>query len=136
MMARVYALYNQSRRVMCMFIVIGVMVVAVACWAIFSVTHVTLNIPVIGCGDPLPSETATRQAIAWCGQLAYDVIVFVLTIWKTWHIGSVGGRHVIHILLWDGAMYFGIITAANLGNILTFLLAQPELNASASVFAN
>ncbi|EGO03341.1 hypothetical protein SERLA73DRAFT_69227 [Serpula lacrymans var. lacrymans S7.3] len=137
MIMRVYALYDQSRRLLYALLVIAVAIVAEACWAIFSpVTNANLPITSIGCGDPLSSAEALRQAAAWCGQLAFDVIVFVLTLWKTWRVGSVGGRPLINILLRDGVLYFAVMSIANVINVSTFLLASPERRGSATGFAN
>ncbi|EGO29114.1 hypothetical protein SERLADRAFT_456453 [Serpula lacrymans var. lacrymans S7.9] len=61
MIMRVYALYDQSRRLLYALLVIAVAIVAEACWAIFSpVTNANLPITSIGCGDPLSSAEALR----------------------------------------------------------------------------
>ena len=45
----------------------------------------------------------TDMAIAWAGQLTFDTIIFVLTVWKSYYIGKVGDRLLVDILLRDGA---------------------------------
>ena len=47
------------------------------------------------------------MAILWAGQLVFDIVVFVLTVWKSCYIGKLGDRLLVDILLRDG-VYFVI----------------------------
>ncbi|KAG6331125.1 hypothetical protein ID866_7962 [Astraeus odoratus] len=43
------------------------------------------------------------MAIGWCGQLVFDIVIFVLTLWRTLRVRIPGGRNVSDVLLRDGA---------------------------------
>ncbi|EGO03401.1 hypothetical protein SERLA73DRAFT_69274 [Serpula lacrymans var. lacrymans S7.3] len=104
MTMRVYALYNQNRRLLCALLLIAMALIAEACWGILSTAPVTLpptSMPAIGCDDPLSPQQDVRLAGSWSSQLAFDSLIFCLTLWKTWRIGSVGGRPLVTILLRD-----------------------------------
>ncbi|KAJ3794756.1 hypothetical protein GGU11DRAFT_280935 [Lentinula aff. detonsa] len=69
---------------------------------------------------------ALNLAYFWIGIFAFDFCVFSLTLWKTYHIykdGYISGG-IGTVVMRDGLMYFGIITLANLGNILVFAVCQ------------
>jgi len=136
---RVYALYDRRRWVIWLFIIIAGADVAVGCWGVISdgpTTIPPIGQSVPGCMDPVGSKQGVHLAIAWSGQLGFDTLVFFLTLKKSFEIGRTGHRTLINILLRDGAVYFAIMTAANLGNILTLLLASPISKGVSSTCVN
>lgn len=64
------------------------------------------------------------MAIAWSGQMAFDAIVFVLTLWRTLRVGRSGNRTLLDVLIRDGVLYFGLMTGANVANITAFLVCD------------
>ncbi|KIM74120.1 hypothetical protein PILCRDRAFT_14678 [Piloderma croceum F 1598] len=136
---RVYAMYDRKKWVIWLFVIIASADIGVGCWGIIS-NEPTAVSPFAraaqGCSEPLGSEQGIHLAIAWSGQLFFDAICFLLTLRKSFSIGRMGQRTLIDTLLRDGAVYFAIMTAANLGNILTFLLAAPLSKGVASTFVN
>ncbi|KIM59360.1 hypothetical protein SCLCIDRAFT_1217700 [Scleroderma citrinum Foug A] len=56
-------------------------------------------------------------AVAWSGQLVFDIVVFVLTAWKSCYLRTPGRGTVANVFLRDGAM----LAAANGVNIVVLL---------------
>ncbi|KIK90594.1 hypothetical protein PAXRUDRAFT_831571, partial [Paxillus rubicundulus Ve08.2h10] len=63
----------------------------------------------MGCVDPVESDQALHLALSWSGRLGFDIIIFLLTLWKSLHLGRVGDRTLIDILLRDGSLYFASV---------------------------
>jgi len=138
---RVYALYDRSRWVIALFLTLAVVDVGIGCWAIMSANPIRLPqqdlaVSAPGCAEPLSHEQGIRLAIAWGGQLAFDVVVFFLTLYQSILIVRTSRRPLISTLLRDGVLYFAILTVVNLANILTFLLAAPLSKGVTSTFSN
>ncbi|KAJ7500078.1 hypothetical protein FB451DRAFT_1207418 [Mycena latifolia] len=80
-----------------------------------------------GCHTAIPRDTALRLAGSWLAQLLLDLIVFGLTVYcayrDRWTIQYLPGS-LVKRMARDGALYFGIIVLANLGNILTLFLGD------------
>jgi len=136
---RIYAMYDRKRWVVWLFIIVGTVDITVGCWGIMSKAPIAIP-PILfsspGCIEPLGSEQAGRLAVGWSGQLAFDALVFCFTLRKLFTIGRTGHRILIDILIRDGVVYFAIMTAANLANILTLLLAAPISKGVASTWVN
>ncbi|KAI6040482.1 hypothetical protein EDC04DRAFT_3089644 [Pisolithus marmoratus] len=114
MIIRVYALYMKSRRVLLFLVLVILAGIGVGC-------VITLIL--------LPSRTE-RVAIAWSGQMAFDAIVFVLTLWRTLRVRRLGNRTLLDIFIRDGALYFGLMTGANIANITTLLVCNTSTTKS------
>ncbi|CCM00445.1 uncharacterized protein FIBRA_02477 [Fibroporia radiculosa] len=70
-------------------------------------------------------SSAIRIAVAWESLFVYDVMIFSLTMYKTWkdrHLyAPLPGRNGILTLVFrDGAIYFAVMASVNLANTLTF----------------
>jgi len=138
---RVYALYDRSRWVVVLFFTFAAVDISIGCWAILSKssTHLPPHdfaISAPGCAEPISHEQGIRLATAWGGQLAYDAVIFFLTLYKSILIVRTSRRPLISTLLRDGVLYFAILTVLNLANILTFLLAAPLSKGVMSTFSN
>lgn len=72
--------------------------------------------------------------IAWGGLLAFDVTVFVLTLYKAAKMGY--NTPLIQILVRDGSLYFVVLFLVNLANILTLHFAPTLLKNSATPLTN
>ncbi|KAI6001118.1 hypothetical protein EDC04DRAFT_1065505 [Pisolithus marmoratus] len=135
MIIRVYALYMKSRRVLLFLVLVILAGIGVGCWAILSPSPSTARfvpIPPLrnGCNVPTTYEQAERNAIAWSGQMAFDAIVFVLTLWRTLRVRRLGNRTLLDIFIRDGALYFGLMTGANVANITTLLVCNTSTTKS------
>ncbi|KAG6331010.1 hypothetical protein ID866_8078 [Astraeus odoratus] len=139
MIMRVYALYEKSRRVLFFLVAYALICIGIGClltiirnprygqWSVLAPSS-SDSPPVptpplhYGCNVPITFDQAQHMAIAWSGQLAFDAIIFLLTLSRTLRIGKLGNRTLLDVLIRDGALYFGIMTAANAGNITAFLV--------------
>ncbi|KAI6118644.1 hypothetical protein EV401DRAFT_2197442 [Pisolithus croceorrhizus] len=129
MITRVYALFMKSRRVLLFLVSVALAAIGVGCWAVLSPSPATTRlVPVpplrYGCDIPTTYEQAENMAIAWSGQMAFDAIVFVLTLWRTLRVGRSGNRTLLDVLIRDGVLYFGLMTGANVANITAFLVCD------------
>lgn len=126
LIARTFALYNRSRRVLVALIILGCVLVATTFIATNVKTiAVTANASsehtAFGCDLSLTAEQGLRSAVGWFAMLCLDTTIFALTVIK-----SVQIRHSIHngllqVLIRDGSMYYAILVVANIANILTFM---------------
>ncbi|KIM38067.1 hypothetical protein M413DRAFT_30471 [Hebeloma cylindrosporum] len=106
---RMYALYERSRKVLALYIVVAVVIVIVGCWAMLSgqkETRLDLQVK-IGCSPNLSRERAIRLGAAWAGMLIFDSLVFCMTLYKSIVLPRPTGVNILHILFRDGAIYFG-----------------------------
>lgn len=129
MITRVYALFMKSRRVLLFLVSVALAAIGVGCWAVLSPSPATTRVvpaPPLryGCNVPTTYEQAENMAIAWSGQMAFDAIVFVLTLWRTLRFGTSGNRTLLDVLIRDGVLYFGLMTGANVVNITAFLVCD------------
>ncbi|KAI6112110.1 hypothetical protein EDD16DRAFT_1604509 [Pisolithus croceorrhizus] len=128
MITRVYALFMKSRRVLLFLVSVALAAIGVGCWAVLSPSPATTRlVPVpplrYGCDIPTTYEQAENMAIAWSGQMAFDAIVFVLTLWRTLRVGRSGNRTLLDVLIRDGEL----MTGANVANITAFLSSAKSL---------
>ncbi|KAL4073434.1 hypothetical protein J3A83DRAFT_4411168 [Scleroderma citrinum] len=149
MTMRVYALYHNSRPVLIFLLALMFVASIIGCWAIFSNGFTpsgltVLSVPQlqstggVGCssGAYLSSEQAVYMAAAWSGQLAFDVVVFLLTLVRSLRIRKEGSRSIVDILLRDGSLYFAVMCGANVVNIIVLLIATNSVKAVACTFVN
>ncbi|KAL4073413.1 hypothetical protein J3A83DRAFT_4228341 [Scleroderma citrinum] len=124
MCMRIHALYQNNRSVLIYLLVLALGAIVVGCWAIFfhqfssSTGSMTPSSPLqeeltyaIGCPGSgyLSSQGGLYMAVAWSGQLVFDFSVFLLTLWQSLRIRTVGNRNVTDILLRDGTLYFACV---------------------------
>ncbi|KAJ7120782.1 hypothetical protein C8R44DRAFT_877119 [Mycena epipterygia] len=82
---RVYALYSLNRRIMYLLLCAGVVIVSVGAWSIVPVglsPIVRTSAP--GCYVPQSKTQDLRMAGAWTGELAGDILVFGLTLYRSY----------------------------------------------------
>lgn len=142
MIMRIYALYERDRCVLAILVFLAVGAIAVGCWAVVAlppppaVVLVPTQEPLIGCAGKgyLSSEEASYLSAAWGGQLLFDVVIFGLTLWRSMFARMPGKRNISDILLRDGILYFAVMSAANIGNIITILVANENIKKAAIGF--
>ncbi|KAK0217406.1 hypothetical protein EDD85DRAFT_962054 [Armillaria nabsnona] len=139
---RTYALYDRSRKILIVQICVTLTAIGLGAYAVASgkksspdetPTDVT---PFIGCSTSLTKDSAVRLGIAWCGMLVFDIMVFTLTLHKALQLQRAGGVSLLTLLLRDGSVYFGVIIASNLANILTFFLGDARIRGVVTTFTN
>ncbi|KAN0119101.1 hypothetical protein V8E52_004548 [Russula decolorans] len=136
---RVYALYGRSRRILGLLLFLGTGSIVTALASLSSSRKAGgETIPVIspfaGCAQYTPYIGGRLTAIAWTGVLAFDGVIFLLTLYKAFTIGS--GVKLLYVIVRDGTMYFSALSLINLGNIMTLRFAPPLLKTSTTTFTN
>ncbi|KAI6120818.1 hypothetical protein EV401DRAFT_1385898 [Pisolithus croceorrhizus] len=129
MTARVYAFYNKDRRILSLLVAVGVICVGICCWALSfppSESTAVAQGTYAGCPDLTTSVEASHWAVVWGGQLLFDTLVFTLTFRKLISVRSLGKWSYMALSLRDGALYFAVMTATNVANIVAYLvIADP-----------
>ncbi|KZP23260.1 hypothetical protein FIBSPDRAFT_1040049 [Athelia psychrophila] len=134
---RIYAMYGQSRWIIAVFAVVDIATIALGCWASLApVPAHGIHVYHAGCSNYMWQNQADRVALAWSGQLCFDALIFALTLYKSFALRRSRSKHLINTILRDGSLYFAIITAANLANIVTILTAAPFAKGAATLFTN
>ncbi|KAF9466478.1 hypothetical protein BDZ94DRAFT_1319363 [Collybia nuda] len=136
---RTYALYDQNIWVLLFICAAGLAVIVFGTYSVVANSRgnaLKENLPAVGCVPPINMTDANRLAAAWTGLLLFDVLIFVMTVYKSTKRSRGGDRTLINILLRDGAIYFGIMSAVGLANILTFHLSPEYERGFITTFAN
>ncbi|TDL18464.1 hypothetical protein BD410DRAFT_495177 [Rickenella mellea] len=141
LLTRTYALYGRSRRILALTCVTFVFALV---FGVCMITKVPLSIdggP--GCGVSVDDATGHAYGIAWIGIVVFDTEILILTAWKTYNIfrvrkslGMVGtvGERIAYVFLRDECTYYGVLTIANLSQILTLLYCPPLLKGLSTNF--
>ncbi|KAF8072171.1 hypothetical protein FPV67DRAFT_924780 [Lyophyllum atratum] len=124
---RTYALYERSIRILLFLCTCGLAVVVFGAWSVITghYTKKDVKYSSLGCVLPIDVSDANHFAAAWTGMLFLDTLIFCMTVYKSFRRSRGGDRPLLDVLLRDGAIYFGIMAAVGLANILTFHLS-PE----------
>ncbi|KAJ7123932.1 hypothetical protein C8R43DRAFT_1147594 [Mycena crocata] len=120
---RVYAMWNFSKRVLCLLCTLGAATTIVAVWSMTG--HQVWeadNEP--ACQIGLSKQTAIRMSGAWEAQFVCDLVVFVMTVARSHRRLFQMPGSIVDLMVIDGAIYFGVIALVNLGNILMFHLGD------------
>ncbi|KJA19154.1 hypothetical protein HYPSUDRAFT_204885 [Hypholoma sublateritium FD-334 SS-4] len=130
---RLYATFSANKAVLYFMVPFLGAKEAVVIWAVSSGQRQRLPAGLVGCVLVAGSDTGSLRFTSWwIAQLAFDSTVFVLTVYRALKMSreSRGGvRSLIDLILRDGVIYFAVIFVADLVNVLTFLLAPPDLQA-------
>ncbi|KAG2146027.1 uncharacterized protein EDB93DRAFT_1329001 [Suillus bovinus] len=131
MAMRTYALYGCSKRLFTLLTIIIIALVVVACAVTFvKVSGDAAILPGIGCYEVYTTETSARIGLAWVAFFVFDLLIFVLTVYKIcktrgfpW-LSLITRRNIFDVVFQDGAMYFGAMALINIPNILTYYSAS------------
>ncbi|RPD80219.1 hypothetical protein L226DRAFT_609155 [Lentinus tigrinus ALCF2SS1-7] len=129
LVVRTYALYDRSRRILALLIVTHVGG-AIACL----ITIVTSRSPIntitplpftfFGCDLSLTNEQGIHLALAWAAMLWFDTTIFVLTLVQAFRVRRYFPGGLLEIMFRDGTIYYGILVASNVSNIITFMVTR------------
>ncbi|KAI0744806.1 hypothetical protein C8Q76DRAFT_13360 [Earliella scabrosa] len=124
MVLRTYALYNFDPKIPILFTTITLIGGTVTTWALIQ----SMNAPDSGdqlhqngCILVLPRSQGAHYAIAWSLALVFDVVVFCLTLIRTFRQALACRDGLFYLMLRDGAIFFGILMILYLSNVLTFV---------------
>jgi hypothetical protein len=122
---RTYALYTRDKRVLWFMLFSMAALFSLACWSLTGQKNTPT--PTSGCHLAMSKETAINLAIPWESLFAYDTLIFIMTLAKTYKMRyqntSLRSLPLVSLVVRDGAAYFGIMALSTLANILTFLMA-------------
>ncbi|KAF8067939.1 hypothetical protein FPV67DRAFT_1165893 [Lyophyllum atratum] len=139
---RMYALYDRSRRVLALYLSVAGAAVIIACWAIITgKAKDKKHEPVEylferGCLATVSHVLGHHLGAAWGGMLVFDTLVFAGTVYKSFTLRRIHGVGLLSLLLRDGSIYFGVIIASNIANILTFMYGNNFTAGVGTVFTN
>ncbi|KAL6306030.1 hypothetical protein BKA93DRAFT_730040 [Sparassis latifolia] len=148
LLLRTYALYRRDKRVLALILATGLTLLGLSCWAVIGPQEdIDLN---GGCHTAAPRVTAIRTAVAWEALFIYDILIFSLTVFKTFkersrNVVTVGKFDVVSLIFRDAFTVFiacRIMASVNLANVVTFYLShrplflQPLLRGVLSTFAS
>ncbi|KAJ7626511.1 hypothetical protein B0H17DRAFT_1110663 [Mycena rosella] len=136
---RTYALYGRNNRILAFLLVVAAGTIAVAVWAVISGKPEDdgMDLPLyFGCTYAISHEKGVSLAGAWAGLATFDSVIFVLTLYRALSRHNSNGLTLLGVLIRDGSIYFGVIVAASLSNILTFLFGEPYTRGLVTTFAN
>ncbi|OCH84210.1 hypothetical protein OBBRIDRAFT_839875 [Obba rivulosa] len=112
-----------------------------AAWSVTSSKDVTEDVipslqnwPI--CALYLTDQQANHSAIAWGCMMAFDTLVFILTVNKTISSHNTWKGSLFHVMLRDGSIYYGIMALTNVANIITFLVVAPSAKGLYTITAN
>ncbi|THU88778.1 hypothetical protein K435DRAFT_969351 [Dendrothele bispora CBS 962.96] len=138
---RVYAIYNQNKRIFMYMTLAGLVLAGLALFALFfgSSSTSSVSLTPLGCHtnlDFLPD--AAQEAASWEALFLYDTLLFVMLVLKGYEVWRSSRLRVpiLNIVLRDGASYFAVMALANLANIFTFYFAGPYTRGGLSTFSS
>ncbi|KAH0589975.1 hypothetical protein H2248_000158 [Termitomyces sp. 'cryptogamus'] len=113
---RTYALYDRNLRVLLFICTCEFAVIIVGVWSVVggnNTDKISIHLQ-IACTPLLKRHVADRFADGWIGTLMFEVLIFTMTIYKSWRRGERVSRSLYKVLLRDGAIYFGQVTTSSL----------------------
>ncbi|PIL24129.1 hypothetical protein GSI_13881 [Ganoderma sinense ZZ0214-1] len=130
---RTYALYDRSKRILAVLIVAHVggaigCLVAMLTTKSPNATNIPLPFTTSGCDLSLTNAQGLHIAFAWIAMLWFDSTIFTLTLVQTIRMRRYFPGGILEKLLRDGTIYFGIMVASNVSNIVTFLATPSGSN--------
>ncbi|KAG1775394.1 hypothetical protein EV702DRAFT_442565 [Suillus placidus] len=143
MAMRTYALYGCSQRLLTWMTIIIIALVGLACAVSFAqVSGDAAILPGAGCYEAYTAETAARIGLAWVALFVFDLLIFVLTVYKIYNtkglprLSLITRRNVVDVIFQDGAMYFGAMALINIPNILTYYSSSVAIRGSLCNFTS
>ncbi|EEB92385.1 hypothetical protein MPER_09114 [Moniliophthora perniciosa FA553] len=120
MTIRVYALYCSDCRILWLFGVAFVFAAGLSGFVLSGQDKIRYPVLTV-CHIGIPRPTAVRIVGLWWTLFAYDTIIFLLTVSRTYQFRHKTPLQQIRPSLFqDGAIYFAAMALVNLANIVTF----------------
>jgi len=142
---RTYALYNRSKRLIVWVTFILIVLAGGVSAASFGQYAGNLTIsPGVGCFTTYTAEISARLGLAWVAILAFEALIFVLTVYQTCksrglsRLRLVTRRNILDVMFHDGVMYFGAMTLCNIPNIVMYYYGPAVIrgNVGLSIFTS
>ncbi|KAJ6476920.1 hypothetical protein C8R45DRAFT_1008249 [Mycena sanguinolenta] len=135
---RTYALYERSKYILALTISVTLAAIVFAIVMLSTRNARDMLDPrlqALGCPSPTTHDVNLRSAAAWGGMLVFDVMIFLLTIYKALRCETRSGS-LLSVMFRDGSMYFGIMIVTNGANIATYTLGGPLISGSGTTVVN
>ncbi|KAI0831459.1 hypothetical protein BC628DRAFT_1415956 [Trametes gibbosa] len=128
---RTYALYNCSKRMLALLVGMHIGGAIHCLTAVLTsksplTTEIPLGFHYSFCNLSLTDDQGVHLALAWSAMLWFDTIIFLLTLYKAVQMRKERSGGLLEILFRDGTIYYGILVAVNMVNIITFLETPPN----------
>ncbi|KAG1726403.1 hypothetical protein EDB19DRAFT_1752619 [Suillus lakei] len=139
---RTYALYGRSRRLLKWMLIVGLVLAGVGVAGSFGQGSSSVSDIQGSCLEIYTAETAVRHGLAWIAMFVFELLVFVLTVFRTCKVRGLqrfslmSRKNIRDIIFQDGIMYFAAMTLINLLNILTYLSGPDTTRGSLSTFTS
>ncbi|KAI0791987.1 hypothetical protein C8Q75DRAFT_614088 [Abortiporus biennis] len=127
LLLRTFALYSRSWKILGIILTTGFPLIGLIVWSVAnqgSASEVTVS---VGCLLLGIQNVKSHLGFAWVALIAYEVLIFLLTIIKSYRernvtylasTSHVGG--LMQLICRDGAIYFAIMIWLNAANVVTF----------------
>ncbi|KAG0702178.1 hypothetical protein DFH29DRAFT_511618 [Suillus ampliporus] len=140
---RTYALYGRSRRLLGWMVIIGLILGGGAFAGSFGDDTSSATAALGNCYETYTAETAIRHGLAWLMIFVYELLIFVLTVFRICKTRAllrfsllISRRNIIDIMFQDGAMYFAAMTMVNLANMLTYYCGPDIISGNLATFTS
>ncbi|KAI0665124.1 hypothetical protein C8Q70DRAFT_1049293 [Cubamyces menziesii] len=87
-------------------------------------TKTPLPFTFTGCDLSLTNTQGIHLSLAWGAMLWFDTTIFLLTLIRALRMRSHLPGGLLHIMFRDGTIYYGIMVASNVSNIITFMVTR------------
>ncbi|KAF8578599.1 hypothetical protein K439DRAFT_458413 [Ramaria rubella] len=130
LLLRTYALHQKSRSILLLVSMAWVTTVSLGIFSAGGVVPFTASRL---CLIHSPDNLKNRFSIAYTGLLAYEALVYFLTIRRTWSIRlarsiySMSGDSLIDLIIRDGSLYFWTLLGVTSSSLGVIYLATPDL---------
>ncbi|KIM39719.1 hypothetical protein M413DRAFT_446623 [Hebeloma cylindrosporum] len=128
LLMRTYALYNCRLAVLLGLCILSMAFISYAVWRVMSVQtfeYSVKDLPLTGCHLPISQHSSQALASVWTVMFSFDVLIFFMTLYKSLTCKRDGNSTILHVMLRDGTIYFGVMMVACVSVILSFRMFLP-----------
>ncbi|KAJ7624909.1 hypothetical protein FB45DRAFT_924514, partial [Roridomyces roridus] len=138
LVTRTYALYQRNNKVLAFMVFVTVAALAFSLVMLLTgpddTSTLSDHLKALHCPVVTGQATNIGTGAAWSGMLAFDIMIFALTVYKALRCGSRAG--LFAVLLRDGSIYFAVMIVCNVGNIASYLVGGPLLSGFLTTVTN
>jgi len=132
---RTYAIYFRHVWVLVVTIPLGIVNIVLASWALTKMKTINFTFGTGPLHTCVPTVLVNESPFiaSWAMTIAFDTLISVLTICKTYRMHREHRRvgvesRLTEMLLHDGSQYYSIMTVANVLNFTLFWILSPSFN--------
>jgi len=137
---RTYALYEQRRPILALLLIAGWTVIGFGVFCVASGPSGAYNVedlPPTSCLLPVSHDMSRRMINAWSGMLAFDILIFFMTLYQCTRYRMTGVRSSIaSVMFRDGVASFFIIMALCASVIASFKTSPTYSKGSLTIMTN